>query len=94
MTSVNDQAKSVKTKHKGIDAILGSYWESYRGGHVSITFELYNKKIDDFRIEKEYRPRSEKYLSGKFSNKDVIKDYGARFNQWVKGVNKRKYLKW
>lgn len=94
MPSVNDEVKSVKTKHPGVYAIMSSYWESYGDGFASIDFMLYNKKLEKFRNEKSYTPRTGGYLEGDFSNSDVFQDYGKRFNQWVKEVNRRKYLKW
>lgn len=91
MSSVNQQVKSVKTKHPCVYAIISSYWEPYG---VSIDFTLYNKKLDKIRIEKSYTPSTGGYLEGRFSNSDIMLDYGKRFNQWIKEVNKRKCLRW
>jgi len=55
---------------------------------------LINKETEDIRIEKSYTPRSEYYKKGHFGRKDVIHEYGVEFDNWVKKVNKRKYLRW
>jgi len=94
MPSVNDHVKTVKTKHPHVDAILSTYWESYGDGHASIDFVLFNKKTEDLRIEKSYRPRSRYYKQGHFDSSDVIREYGVEFDDWVKNINKRKYLRW
>ena len=55
---------------------------------------LHNKELEDIRIEKAYTPRSKYYKEGRFDRKDVIHEYGVEFDDWVKKVNKRKYLRW
>ena len=94
MSSVDEHVKTVKTNHPHVDAILHTYWESYDDGFASIDFMLFNKKTDDIRVEKSYTPRSRYYKEGRFDRKDVIHEYGTEFNDWVKKVNKRKYLRW
>jgi len=92
MPTVGGIVKQVKTKH-GVKALLDYDWESYGDGSTMVKFVLISPE-GNTRIEKVFTPAGTYWKRGLFNEKDVLRNYGKPFDNWVKEINQRKYLRW
>jgi len=96
MVSSEGEVKVIKLKnHKNTEAILYMYWDSSWGeGYAEINFLLHNIKTNETIFIKKFKPRAEYYISGEFDEKDVLNDFGNKFKDWVKRLEKAPFIKW